>query len=101
MEGLAAIAANGRIAWANGAAAKLLGVASFGCELGAEEVFALRLTALSALTREADAKQHRLPSGLMVWLRAHMQAPDGAGRIVKIGAADHRRDARLSRPSSS
>ena len=101
MEGLAAIAANGRIAWANGAAARLLGVASFGCELGAEEVFALRLTALSALTREADAKQHRLPSGLMVWLRAHMQAPDGAGRIVKIGAADHRRDASLSRPSSS
>ncbi len=100
MEGLAAITSDGRIAWANGAAAKLLGVASFGAELGAEEVFALRLAALAALTCEADAQPHRLPSGLTVWMRARMQAPDGARRVVKIGAADNRRDARLPRPSS-
>ena len=100
MEGLAAITAEGRIAWANGAAARLLGVASFGCELGAEEVFALRLAELSALTREAEARPHRLPSGLTVWLRARMQAPDGAARVVRIGAADNRRDARLSRSST-
>jgi hypothetical protein len=36
----------------------------------------------------------------MVWLRARMQAADGAGSSAKIGAADNRRDARLSRPSS-
>ena len=101
MEGLAAITAHGHIAWANGTAARLLGVASFGCALGAEEVLALRLAALSALTREADAKQHRLPSGLVVWMRACMQARDGAGHIVKVGAADRRGDALPSRPPSA
>lgn len=99
MEGLAAIAGDGAIAWANGAAAKLLGVSSFGSGPGVEAVFALRLAELAALTREAEPTQHRLPSGLKVWLRARMQAPDGAARGVRIGAADNRRDARLSRSS--
>ncbi|HEX7439806.1 MAG TPA: helix-turn-helix domain-containing protein, partial [Caldimonas sp.] len=87
MEGLVGIEANGRIAWANSAAARLLGVAQFGAELGAEDVFGLGIAALAALTRRRGAGAHRLPNGLQVWMQARMQARDGAGPILGLGAA--------------
>ena len=87
LEGLVGIAADGRIAWANGVAARLLGIASFGSGLAAEEVFALGLQGLAALSRRRDAEPHRLPSGLNVWMVVRVQAPDGVGPIVRLGAA--------------
>lgn len=87
MEGLVGIEANGRIAWANSAAARLLGVAQFGSELGAENVFGLGIAAIAALTRRRGTGAHRLPNGLQVWMQARMHARDGAGPILGLGAA--------------
>jgi transcriptional regulator of acetoin/glycerol metabolism len=87
MEGLVGIDATGRIAWANSAAARLLGVAQFGSELGAEHVFGLGIAALAALTRRRGTGAHRLPNGLQVWMQARMQARDGVGPILGFGSA--------------
>ena len=84
MEGLVGVAADGRIAWANGVAARLLGIASFGSGLVAEEVFALGLQGLASLSRRREAEPHRLPSGLNVWMTARIQSPDGAGPVVRL-----------------
>ena len=86
MEGLVGVAADGKIAWANGVAARLLGIVSFGSGLEADEVFALSLRGLAALSRRRDAEPHRLPSGLNVWMVVRIQSPDGAGRVVRMGS---------------
>ena len=86
MEGLVGIGADGRIAWANGVAARLLGIASFGSGLTAEEVFAVGLRGLASMSRRREAEPHRLPSGLNVWLFVRIQSPDGAGPVVTLGA---------------
>ena len=82
MEGLAGIDSRGRIAWVNNVAARLLGVSQGETGLLADEVFGLDAKHLAALTREAAAAAHRLPSGLNVWLMAHMHARDGLSRAV-------------------
>ena len=86
MEGLVGVAADGKIAWANGVAARLLGIVSFGSGLEADEVFALSLRGLAALSRRRDAEPHRLPSGLNVWMVVRIQSPDGAGRVVRMSS---------------
>ncbi|KNZ32639.1 MAG: hypothetical protein AD742_10445 [Methylibium sp. NZG] len=85
MEALAGIAADGSVAWLNGAAARLLGHPNAASGLQLETLFGLRLQALCAQTRRADAWTHRLPCGLNVWLLARMQAPDGAGPAFSLG----------------
>jgi transcriptional regulator of acetoin/glycerol metabolism len=86
MEGLAGLDANGRIAWLNNAAARLLGVAQGETERHAEAVFGITLNRLALLTRAANAALHRLPSGLNVWIAARMQAHDGAGALFQMQA---------------
>ena len=86
MEGLAGIASDGRIAWMNRAAMRLLGMARITGEQRAEAVFALGVDSLAALTRRSEASMHRLPNGLSVWLLARMQARDGAREVIHIGA---------------
>jgi sigma-54 dependent transcriptional regulator, acetoin dehydrogenase operon transcriptional activator AcoR len=87
MEGLAGITSDGMIAWINGAAARLLGVPQACASLRADEVFALDLRTLAALTRRPDAALHRLPNGLNVWLAARMQAPDGIVKVISLQGA--------------
>ena len=86
MEGLAGIASDGRIAWMNRAASRLLGVAVVNPSLYADAVFALDLHSLAALTRRTEAAPHRLPNGLNVWLLARMHARDGAQQVFKPAA---------------
>ena len=86
MEGLAGIASDGRIAWMNRAATRLLGMPQVNGEQHADTVFALDLNALAALTRRTEASAHRLPNGLNVWLLARMQARDGVRQVIHIGA---------------
>ena len=78
LEGLIGVTGDGRIAWLNGAAARLLGVKSPAPGLDVETSLGLALRGLSSATRRACAAPHRLPSGLNVWLLAHMQSRDGA-----------------------
>ena len=86
MEGLAGLDADGRIAWVNTAAARLLGLAYPSSGTPGESVFGLDLAALARLTRNDSASVHRLPNGLTVWLGARMQSNDGAGPLVGLGA---------------
>ena len=86
MEGLAGITSDGTIAWINAVAARLLGVQQGVAQLRAEDVFALDLRMLAALTRRTGAASHRLPNGLNVWLVARMQAHDGIGRSFSAPA---------------
>jgi transcriptional regulator of acetoin/glycerol metabolism len=87
MEGLVGVAPDGRAAWINGSAARLLGLATTDASRRAEDLFGLDLAGLAALTRHADPRVQRLPSGLNVWLAARMQARDGAGALISMAAA--------------
>ena len=84
MEGLAGLAADGRIAWTNNVGARLIGAAQAASGLGAEAVFGLDLNAMLRLTRMPCPSLHRLPNGLNVWLSAHLQSRDGATRLFKV-----------------
>lgn len=75
LEALAAIDGDGRVAWLNGVARRLLAESAPGD--GAEATFGLALPGLLALTRRDDAAVLHLPGGLSVWLRARLQAHDG------------------------
>ncbi len=82
MEGLAGIAPDGRIAWMNRAASRLLGSISAHAmkaraDLFAEIALALSTSQLAALTRNPQPTAHRLPNGLQVWMLLRMQARDG------------------------
>jgi transcriptional regulator of acetoin/glycerol metabolism len=87
MEGLVGVAPDGRAAWINGAAARLLGLSASEGIRRADELFGVDIAGLAALTRRPDAAPHRLPNGLNVWLRACMQARDGADNVYRIGTA--------------
>ncbi len=84
MEGLAGLAADGSMAWANNIGARLLGMAQPTTGLCAEAVFGLDVHSLLRLTRMRCPSLHRLPNGLNVWLSAHLQSRDGATRLFKI-----------------
>jgi len=85
MEGLAGLDAQGRIAWVNSAAARLLGLPCPSSGTPAETAFGLDLAALARLTRSDAASVHRLPNGLAVWLIARMQSRDGTGPLIALG----------------
>jgi sigma-54 dependent transcriptional regulator, acetoin dehydrogenase operon transcriptional activator AcoR len=82
MEGLAGIAPNGRIAWMNRAASRLLGLSAGAASLSAEATLALTPAQLASLTRSHQPTSHRLPSGLQVWMLLRMQARDGVAAPV-------------------
>ena len=87
MEALAGITSDGRIAWMNRAATRLLGMAPTSGEPRADTVFALDLNTLVALTRRSEPSAHRLPNGLNVWMLARMQARDGLRQVIQLGAS--------------
>lgn len=93
LEALAGIAADGRVAWLNGVAARLAGQLPEGAAQDAEAVFGLDLAALSRLARGDAAVPARLPSGLGIWVRANLPAHDGidwrhaAGPVPSVGGA--------------
>ncbi|MBS0446068.1 MAG: GAF domain-containing protein [Proteobacteria bacterium] len=87
MEGLVGIAPDGRAAWINGAAARLLGIAGPDAVRQAADLLGLDMRALAALTRRPEPSLQRLPSGLNVWLIARMQARDGAAHVYRLGTA--------------
>lgn len=82
MEGLAGIAADGRVAWVNHIAARLLGVAQGTSGQAADDIFGLTAQQLAALTRTRVDTTHRLPNGLNVALAARLQARDGAAQTL-------------------
>ena len=89
MEGLVGIAADGGVAWANHAAARLLGLQGPAAALRASEVFGLALGRLMELTRQPDATPHRLPSGLNLWMLARFQSCAGEREVFSLGAVRH------------
>jgi transcriptional regulator of acetoin/glycerol metabolism len=86
MEGLLGVDGRGTLAWANATAARLLGALGMAAHTAAEDALGLSPAVLAALTAHTTAVAHRLPSGLQVWLRASMQARDGARGAVGLGA---------------
>lgn len=86
MEALAGVDAQGRVAWLNGVAQRLLGgAAAVGEE--AEAVFGLGLPDLLARTREDATRQpQRLASGLAVWLKAQLQTASPAAEPAPAAA---------------
>lgn len=82
LQALVGLAADGRVAWLNGTAQQLLGQGS-GPGGDAEALLGSPLPALLALTRSGTSPL-RLPNGLTVWLRARLQAGDGAGPLVAL-----------------
>lgn len=83
MEGLAGVASDGRLAWVNGAAARLLGVPQTGPHHDAlSDIFGLGVSELAVLTRRSGATTLRLPSGLTIWASARMQGQDGTAHHV-------------------
>jgi transcriptional regulator of acetoin/glycerol metabolism len=88
MEGLVGVGADGRIAWFNGTAARLLGVgAPPAAPLAVEQVLGFDLRSLAALTRRDTPATTLLPNGLSVVLGARMQAADGAAKVHALPAA--------------
>lgn len=84
LEALAGIGDDGRVAWMNRAARRLLGAADRADDGDAETLFGLDLHGLLALTRRESAGLLQLPSGLSVWLRARLQARDGGASAATV-----------------
>ena len=90
MAGLAGIASDGRIDWLNTAAARLLGLPATRdaqVRLGVDDVFGHTLAALASMTRHPAPAPVQLPNGLMVWMRARLQAHDGAPALHTLRTA--------------
>lgn len=100
--GLVGIDAGGRVAWQNGAARSLLGAGPVPAEHqeAAQVTFGLTLSQLTALPPQGSAML-TLPNGLLVWARAHMQAPDGPRKLFAFGQTasnDQHQAAALEQP---
>lgn len=74
---LAGVDADGRVAWLNGVAERLLNQPRGALPLDTQDVFGLGLPQLLRYLRSPEAEVVRLPSGLGVWLKAHTTARDG------------------------
>lgn len=90
--GLVGVDSAGRVAWCNGVASRLLGLPD-GAKAGEAEAVESTLgvggAELAALPGDGAAAL-RLGSGLQIWARADMQAPDGHRQLVNLGGAlDH------------
>lgn len=83
LAGLIGIAPDGRVAWMNGMAARLLGAPATRSEAGtAEALLGLTMTALLDHSRHGELALLRLPSGLNVWMRVQLQARDGLRGVL-------------------
>lgn len=73
LEGLAAVAGDGRVAWINGSGASLLGCPRLlGWDAYSEMLFGLDIEALLVLAHGGRPLAHRLPNGLVLWLQARL-----------------------------
>jgi transcriptional regulator of acetoin/glycerol metabolism len=89
MAGLVGIASDGRVAWLNGVAARLLGLPpqrQAAAALSVEDAFGCDADALSSLARRTDAVATVLPNGLRVWVRTRRPRHDGAARLHQLGS---------------
>lgn len=83
LAGLIGIAPDGRVAWMNGMAARLLGAPAILSEAGsAEALLGLTVAALLDHSRHGELALLRLPNGLNVWMRVQMQARDGLRGVL-------------------
>ncbi len=77
LEGLAAVAGDGRVVWINASGASLLGCErATGGNVCCESLFGLGVDSVLALAHEGRTQVHRVTSGLSLWMQA--QLPDGA-----------------------
>lgn len=86
LQGLGGVSGDGRIAWLNGIGARLVGQQPGTPPQMAEDVIGLNLQTLLSLTTFSAPIELRLPNGLGIWLRAVLQAPDGATRPTSVAA---------------
>jgi transcriptional regulator of acetoin/glycerol metabolism len=91
--GLVGIDSSGRLAWRNGAASKLLGLAAFEMQSQDVELTLGNTFAQLASLPESGAAPLRFPNGLLVWARAEMCARDGRRKLIKAHAVDASVDA--------
>lgn len=92
--GLLGVDAVGRLVWCNGVAARLLGLSAIHRACAAETAdssLGVCVGELASLPSHGAARL-RLGSGLQVWARAEMQAPDGHRKLVNLGGALDRAD---------
>ncbi|HSI60401.1 MAG TPA: helix-turn-helix domain-containing protein [Ideonella sp.] len=88
LAGLIGIAPDGRVAWMNGMAARLVGVQAPQSEAGsAEALLGLAMAALLAHSRHGELALLRLPNGLNVWMRVQLQARDGSRGVFAAAGA--------------
>ena len=80
MAGLLALQGDGRLAWANAVALRLLGPAD--PHVPGTERLGADLTSLLALHRHPGPAPHRLPNGLGVWIEVRAPRRDGLERPV-------------------
>jgi sigma-54 dependent transcriptional regulator, acetoin dehydrogenase operon transcriptional activator AcoR len=88
LEGMAAVAGDGRVSWINASGASLLGCdrAPRGDDCCCESLFGINVESLLVLAHEGRTQAHRVSSGLSLWMQA--QLPDGvAARRVTVPAA--------------
>lgn len=77
---LVGITGNGRMDWLNGAAERLLGLASPPVPRmaqPAEDILGLTLEALAAMSTRAEPQAVRLSNGLTLWMRCEWHSRDG------------------------
>nr|WP_316639689.1 GAF domain-containing protein [uncultured Roseateles sp.] len=89
LAGLIGIAPDGRVAWMNGMAARLVGAqqAPRSDPDFTEALLGLGVAALLDHSRGGELALLRLPNGLNVWMRAQLQARDGARGVFAAAAA--------------
>ena len=85
LEGLAAVAGDGRVVWVNASGASLLGCDRLlGWNAFSEALFGLDVEALLLLAHGGRVLPLRLPCGLTVWTEARL--PDGARATAPVPA---------------
>jgi sigma-54 dependent transcriptional regulator, acetoin dehydrogenase operon transcriptional activator AcoR len=89
LEGLAAVAGDGRVSWLNASGASLLGCdrALRGDDCCCESLFGLNVESLLALAHEGRTQAHRVSSGLSLWMQAQLPESVAARRATAPAAA--------------
>lgn len=86
LAGLIGVAPDGRVAWMNGMAARLLG-AQAPQPASSEALLGLAMAALLDHSRRSELALLRLPNGLNVWMRVQLQARDGLRGVFAAAVA--------------
>lgn len=87
MAALMGVDMQGRIAWRNAAASRLLGLAPGGAQDGLGKVDEILQSSFSELASVRGGTQSllRLPNGLLVHVRCELQARDGRRQVFAVG----------------